>query len=141
MADDHLNMAVLNDGTLYCAIKTSYDTNGASKIGLIVRDPNGSWSQLYNVCETGTRPIVTLNETSNKLQVVYTCSESGGNILYKESDIRKIMFGNSQILISADPQNSLNYNNVSSSKNNYTSEIVFLASSGNQLASVIAKSD
>jgi hypothetical protein len=141
MADDHLNMAVLNDGTLYCAIKTSYDANGSPKIGLIVRDPNGSWSQLYNVSESGTRPIVTLNETTNKLQVVYTSSESGGNILYKESDISQIMFGNSQILISADPQNSLNYNNVSSSKNNYTSEIVILASSGNQLASVIANSD
>ena len=51
------------------------------------------------------------------------------------------MFGNSQILISADPQNSLNYNNVSSSKNTYSSEIVILASSGNQLASVIVNSD
>jgi hypothetical protein len=93
------------------------------------------------VSESGTRPIVTLNEATNKLQVVYTSSETGGNILYKESDISQIMFGNSQILISADPQNSLNYNNVSSSKNNYTSEIVILASSGNQLASVIANSD
>jgi hypothetical protein len=93
------------------------------------------------VSESGTRPIVTLNEATNKLQVVYTNSETGGNILYKESDISQIMFGNSQILISADPQNSLNYNNVSSSKNNYTSEIVILASSGNQLASVIANSD
>jgi hypothetical protein len=141
MADDHLNMAVLNDGTLYCAIKTSYDTNGSPKIGLIVRDPNGSWSQLYNVSESGTRPIVTLNETTNKLQVLYTSSESGGNILYKESDASRIVFGEPQLLISADPQNPLNYNNVSSSKNNYTSEMVILASSENQLVSVIANSD
>ena len=26
MADDHLNMKVGSDGTLYCAVKTSYDT-------------------------------------------------------------------------------------------------------------------
>lgn len=141
MADDHLNMAVLNDGTLYCAIKTSYDASGSPKIGLIVRDPNGSWSQLYNVSESGTRPIVTLNETNKKLQVVYSSSESGGTILYKESDISQIMFGDSQLLISANPQNSLHYNNVSSSKNNYTLEIVILAVSGNQLASVIANSN
>ena len=138
MADDHLNMAVLGDGTLFCAVKTGYDANGQPTIGLIVRDPNGSWSELYNVSESGTRPIVTINEATQKLQVVYTNSELGGDIVYKESDINQIAFGGTQMLISQ--QGSLKYNNVSGAKNNYTSEIVFLASSGNQMASVVASS-
>jgi hypothetical protein len=32
MADDHLNVAVATDGTLYAAVKTSYDTGGSPKI-------------------------------------------------------------------------------------------------------------
>ena len=41
MADDHLNVKVAADGTLYAAVKTSYDTAGYTKIALIVRRPNG----------------------------------------------------------------------------------------------------
>ena len=37
MADDHLNVAVASDGTLYAAVKTSYDTAGYPKIAMLVR--------------------------------------------------------------------------------------------------------
>ncbi|MHC4314545.1 MAG: hypothetical protein ACYSW3_19005 [Planctomycetota bacterium] len=36
MADDHLNVAVASDGTLYAAVKTSYDTPGYPKIAFLV---------------------------------------------------------------------------------------------------------
>ena len=32
MADDHMNVAVASDGTLYAAVKTSYDTAGYPKM-------------------------------------------------------------------------------------------------------------
>ena len=41
MADDHLNVAVASDATLYAAVKTSYDTGGYPKIALLVRRPTG----------------------------------------------------------------------------------------------------
>ena len=49
MADDHLNVAVASDGTLYAAVKTSYDTAGYPKIAMLIRRPNGTWDPLYEV--------------------------------------------------------------------------------------------
>ncbi|MEK8227845.1 hypothetical protein NKG05_19735 [Oerskovia sp. M15] len=46
MADDHMNVAVASDGTLYAAVKTSYDTQGATVIALLVRRPGGTWDPL-----------------------------------------------------------------------------------------------
>ena len=41
VADDHLNLSVASDGTLYAAVKTSYDTAGYPKMALYVRHPDG----------------------------------------------------------------------------------------------------
>ena len=41
MADDHINMAVASDGTLYAAVKTSYDSSGYPRMCLLVRRPSG----------------------------------------------------------------------------------------------------
>jgi hypothetical protein len=89
------------------------------------------------VSENGTRPIVILNELTQNIKVLYTSTESGGNIIYKESNINEILFCDTYVLI--EKKNQFKFNNVSSTKNNYTSEIVIIASSGNQLASVIAE--
>ena len=62
VADDHINLAVASDGTLYAAVKTSYDTAGYPKMALEIRRPNGTWDNLYGVDESGTRPIVLLDE-------------------------------------------------------------------------------
>lgn len=137
MSDDHLNMAVSNDSTLYCAVKTSYDKNGYTKIGLLIRHPNGNWSKLYKVSENGTRPIVVLNESAQNIKILYTSTEAGGDIIYKESDCEKIKFSETKVLIKEG--NGTKYNNVSSLKNNYSSELVIIASYGNRLRSVIAK--
>src|SRR5690606_37094889 len=99
MSDDHINMAVAKDGTLYCAVKTNYDKKGYPKIALLIRRPDGKWDNLYGVSETGTRPIVILNEKKGNLKVIYTSKEGGGDILYKESSISDITFSDTKTLI------------------------------------------
>ena len=99
MADDHINLAVSQNGTLYCAVKTGYDTKGYPRLALLVRRPAGTWDDLYNVSETGTRPIAILNELKNKIRIVYCSSESNGDILYRESSLSSISFGPPFVLI------------------------------------------
>ncbi|MGV3639626.1 MAG: T9SS type A sorting domain-containing protein, partial [Adhaeribacter sp.] len=132
MSDDHLNMKVASDGTLYCAVKTSYDEPGFPVIALLIRRPTGSWDDLYEVAQNGTRPIVLLNEAQNKLKVVYTSQINGGDIQYKGSLMSAINFSPQLTLISG-----IN-NNVTSTHQNYTSEIVILASNSTQAVGVLA---
>ncbi|WP_299761763.1 T9SS type A sorting domain-containing protein [uncultured Pontibacter sp.] len=136
MADDHLNMTVASDGTLYCAIKTEYDTKGYPKIALLVRRPSGTWDNLYEVSQKGTRPIVILNEEKNKVKVVYTAKDLDGEIVYKESDSKNISFSPELPLI----KNGA-YNNVSSSKGPYNNDVVILASDSTQAVGVLALDD
>jgi hypothetical protein len=133
MADDHMNMAIASDGTLYCAVKTSYDTPGYPKLALLIRRPEGTWDNLYEVTQIeGTRPVVILNEALGKLKVIYTSSEQGGDILYRESSTSSILFCSSTILMSG------KYNYATSSKANYSSEALILATdqSSNSLYAV-----
>jgi hypothetical protein len=124
MADDHLNVAVASDGTLYAAAKTSYDKSGYPKIALLVRRPNGAWDNLYQVDTSGTRPIVVLSEAANRLIVAYTTNEGGGDIVYRVSPLDNIAFGARQVLISG------SVNDVTSTKQSFTDNVVFLASNG-----------
>ena len=133
MADDHMNMAVATDGTLYCAVKTSYDNSSYPEIALLVRHSSGSWDKLYEVSSRGTRPLVILNEALKKLRVVYTNQNGGGNIVYNESSADKISFGSQKRLISG------TYDNSTSTKANFNSEIVILASSSNKAVGVLAR--
>ena len=89
MADDHIHLAVASDGTLYAAVKTSYDSSGYPRMCLLVRRPSGVWDNLYQVDTIGTRPIVMINEAAGKLIVAYTQSDSGGNIYFKESPLQQ----------------------------------------------------
>ncbi|GAA4295643.1 T9SS type A sorting domain-containing protein [Nibribacter koreensis] len=125
-ADDHLNMAVAKDGTLFCAVKTGYETPGYAKLALLVRRPNGTWDNAYKVTETeGTRPIVILNEAIGKIRVVYTAQENGGDVLYKESSLTSISFGAPITLLRG------NHNYISSTKANHTRETVIIATEVN----------
>ena len=135
MADDHLNLAVSSNGTVYAAVKTSYDSSGYAKIALLVRRPSGVWDNLYNVDTSGTRPIVILNEAAGKLIVAYTSSDSGGKIYYKESPMSSISFGARQTLISD------TVNNVTSIKGNFTDDVVVMASSSGKVKSVVFRFD
>jgi hypothetical protein len=123
MSDDHVNLAVASDGTLYAAVKTGYDSSSRPEIALLVRRPDGTWDNLYQVDSKGTRPIVVVNEAAGKLIVAYTQSDGGGDIYYRVSPLDTISFGPRQTLISG------SVNNVTSTKHTSTNEIVFLASS------------
>lgn len=121
-ADDHLNLAVAANGTLYAAVKTSYDKTGVEQIVLLVRRPNGTWDDAYPVDIAGTRPIVVISENHNELAVIYTSGEGGGNILLRGSELGSIQFGPIQTVIVG------SYNDSTSAKSNANDEIVVLGS-------------
>ena len=133
MADDHLHMAVAADGTIYAAVKTSYDTSGKTKLGLIVRRPNGVWDPtLYPIDTSGTRPIVLLDESIGRLLVAYTSTEGGGDILYRETPLDNISFSAKATLMSGG-----SLNNVTSTKQNITDQVVLMAEGGGKASSVL----
>ena len=70
MGDDHMNVKIGSDGTLYAAVKTSYNTSTFPQIALLVRHSDGDWDDLYQVDDEGTRPIVILNENADSVRVV-----------------------------------------------------------------------
>jgi hypothetical protein len=124
MADDHMHLSVASDGTVYAAVKTSYDSSGYTKLGVLVRRPNGSWDPaLYPVSTSGTRAISILNERTRELVVVYASSESGGEIRYRIASLSDLAFGSAHTLISGD------HNNPTSAKQNAVDEILVLAAS------------
>jgi hypothetical protein len=132
MADDHLDMKVTSDGTLYCAVKTGYDEPGYPNIALLVRRPAGTWDNLYGVSEYGTAPIVLVNEAIGKVKVVYTSQTYGGDILYKELPMSGISFGRELTLISGV------YNYATASHQLYASEVVVLAGNSEHVGGVLA---
>lgn len=135
MADDHMNIKAGADGTLYCAVKTSYDKVGYPKLALLVRRPAGNWDNLYNVSEFGTRGVVVVNEAAGKLKVAFTSLERGGDILYRESPIGAISFGPAHTLISG------HYDNVTSMKQTYNHQISFLACDSVNAVGVVGYDD
>lgn len=122
MADDHLNVCVAQNGTLFAAVKTSYDTPGYPKVALLVRRSNGVWDDLYGVAEIGTRGNVLLNEKLQKIYVIYTGSDAMNQILLRESRTDSIALSPPCVLIDR------KVNNVTSTKQNGTGEMVILAS-------------
>ncbi len=130
MADDHLQRGGrLEDGTLYAAVKTSYDTSGYPKIALLVRRLSGStgagvWDNLYGVTETGTRAIVLLDEIAGEVTLIYSSIEGGGNILYRQTAIQPIAFGAVQTMRSG------TNNDASSTKQTINAEMVTIYSNG-----------
>jgi hypothetical protein len=126
IADDHMSLVSSSDGTLYCAVKTSYNTAGQTRIGLLVRRPGGDWdSNLYPVTiNEETQPIVILNQALGKVKVVYSTGGKGGDIAYQESSTSNISFGPPRLLLSG--SGSI-YNFATSTHQTYHSDIVILA--------------
>src|SRR5215216_2276467 len=135
MADDHLSVAVASDGTLYAAVKTSYDTAGATKIALLIRRPNGTWDPLYEVDQAGTRAIVLLNEQDDTVRVVYTSSEGFNDIVMKKSPTSAISFGPRTTLMTG------GLNDATSQKANWTDQVLILASSASQARGAFLTAD
>jgi hypothetical protein len=135
-ADDHLHLAVSANGTLYAAVKTSYDTSGYASIALLVRRPNGSWDNVYTVDNSGTRPVVVISEEHNQFAVFYTENTGGGDIVMRASSLDNIDLGPVQVVLSG------NFNDVTSSKANVGDEILVMAKkSGSAYATVIHVGD
>ena len=122
MADDHVNLAVASDGTLYAAVKTAWGSPAFPEMALLVRRPSGSWDDLYGVDTDGTRGIVVLNEAVGSLMVIYSATEGGANIVYRISDAQTISFGPTQTLI---PGNSLD--DPASTKEAFLYELIVIA--------------
>ncbi|MEI6947586.1 T9SS type A sorting domain-containing protein, partial [Paraflavisolibacter sp. H34] len=121
--DDHMNILCAGDGTLYCAVKTSYDSPGYPKISLLKRTPSGSWT-FYPVSSIeGTRGIAVLNERAQKLRVVYGSKEEGGDIIYRETAVPDISFGPPKTLISG----RYLFNEATSTHQPTNGEVVILA--------------
>lgn len=121
MADDHMHAAVASDGTVYVAVKTSYDKGGYPKMGLLVRRPNGLWDNFYGIADAGTRPVILLDEADNQLIIAHTTKEGGGDIVYNTSPLDVISFSPTQLLIKG------KVNNVTTSKIVSGNKGVFLA--------------
>jgi hypothetical protein len=130
MADDHLNLAALSDGTLFAAVKTGYNTSGYPQMALLVRRPDGTWDDLYEVDEAGTRPIVLLDETGGRLIYVYAATEGLTNMVYRTSSLEDVGIGDLTTLSS-----SL-LNDATSTKQNFTGEVVILGSDGQYVEGV-----
>ncbi len=124
MADDHMNVAVASDSTLYVAVKTSIDTSGYPKMALLVRRPDGTWDDLYPVDETGTRPLVLLDENTNSLTYIYTSTEGNNPIVYQQSSTLGIAF---EGRITLRPES---FNDVSSMKANIENGFVVIYGTG-----------
>ena len=93
VADDHFNMKLASDGRLFVAVKTSRTAAGSTLIGLLVRSPQGAWSELHHVTSTesqGTRPICLLDEVHRTVHVFYSPLE--GAIYTKASNMDAIAF-------------------------------------------------
>jgi beta-glucanase (GH16 family) len=129
MADDHMHAAVASDGTVYVAVKTSYDKSGYPKIGLLVRRPNGVWDNFYAVDKAGTRPVIAIDEAANKLIIAHTTKEGSGDIVYHESPLDVISITPRKVLIPG------GVNNVTTTKSTSTNQIAFLANSKSVLFS------
>ncbi|MGB5896435.1 MAG: hypothetical protein WBG58_19845, partial [Ignavibacteriaceae bacterium] len=121
-ADDHINFAVSGDGTIYAAVKTSYDSGSEMTIALLKRESGGTWN-VYNVTNSAaTRPIALLDDSNNKIYVIYTSSSN--DIAYKYANTTGFSFSaGSDMAIGT-------YNNVTSTKQAFSDEVVILYSSG-----------
>jgi len=140
-ADDHMNLAVKADGTLYVAAKTGYNSGSAPRMILLVRRPNGTWDNTpYDIDSDrqGTRPIVQLSEIDGRFLYFYRNTDSNGPIVYHEitDNGTSVTIGPEIVLLDgAGVINASGINNASSSKNNFDDDLVVIASASGQLVS------
>lgn len=125
-SDDHMNFAVSSDGTIYAAVKTSYDSGGETTIALLERETDGTWN-VYSVTNSdATRPIALLDDSNNKIYVFYTTSYVAANdIAYKYASTSNFSFSSGSIVNGS-------YNNVSSTKQTFSDDVVVMYSNGDK---------
>ncbi|MBT6155113.1 MAG: hypothetical protein HOL01_04695 [Planctomycetaceae bacterium] len=76
IADDHLNAAVADDGTLFVATKLGIDRIGEPQLALHIRRPDGNWESHSYGQRTATversRPVVFLSDDSRRLHLCHS---------------------------------------------------------------------
>jgi hypothetical protein len=81
-ADDHLNTAVAEDGTLYVATKTSLDELDKPIFSLRERSPRGRWQShdylALSADARPSRPIVLLSQCPPRLVLCHSVRGAGG---------------------------------------------------------------
>jgi hypothetical protein len=136
-SDDHINLASTSNGDLYSVVKTGYDNNnlGLPLIGLLKRNANGVWDELYYVDSIGTRPMVIVDESQDLIRVIYsewwmtTSIYRSGNILYRESSLSSIDFNYIDTLINKnDYGTATQYENPSAAKESFEGSTPIIAS-------------
>lgn len=80
-ADDHINAAVGEDGTLYVAMKNSVDTVGQPQLVLRLRSRDGRWSSIPYALKTNkelpSRPIAVAGGRPERLFLLHTVYQPG----------------------------------------------------------------
>lgn len=127
MSDDHLNIAVGSDGTLYATVKTSYDTEGMPLVACLIRRPHHKWDNLYSVDDEGSRGIIVLDESLKAFYVIYT-SYRDSTIVMRSSSTDSIGFSDRKVLMRAS-----RINNVSSTRQIVSDGFPLVASQGDSL--------
>jgi PKD repeat protein len=131
LADDHVNLKTDSSGRVYAVVKTSREGLTDPLVVLLVRSTSGSWTSttVGRKQDGHTRPIVELDEDSQRIHVFATSPESGGSIYEKTSPMSSIAFapGKGTLVIkNADGE----LNNATSTKQNVSpaTGLVVLAS-------------
>jgi hypothetical protein len=127
MSDDHLNVAVGSDGTLYATVKTSYDTDGMPLVACLIRRPRGKWDAFHNIDDEGSRGIMVLDESAGECHAIYT-SYRDSTIVSRSSATDSIAFGRRKVLMEAS-----RINNVSVTRENVSGLFPIVASQGDTL--------
>ena len=123
MADDHMNVAVAADGTLYAAVKTSYDTAGHPKspcsfgARTAPGTPYTGWTSRGRAASCCSTRSITLSGSSTPRARATTTSSSAPRRRRRSTSVPKtvVMPGG--------------LNDVTSTKENWTDQVLVLASS------------
>jgi len=122
VADDHLNIKMMSDGTgdLFAVTKSSLSGSSSPRIYLLKRALSGVWDHhvVAKNSDDYTRPIVMLDEENRELYVFASCN---GTIRKKTVDLDNINFptGKGDMFIQSDTD--LDINDPTSAKHNVNS--------------------
>lgn len=115
VVDDHLNMKADTQGRVYFAAKDFFDGVWVGR-----RDVDGTWSVTTGASglDCGTRPILQIDEASNKLYVFYTrwetCVSTGTHAIEERvAFLDNLLFSLPTIVIAA---NNISMNDVTGTK-------------------------
>ncbi|HET7167784.1 MAG TPA: hypothetical protein VFI69_01155, partial [Candidatus Limnocylindrales bacterium] len=116
LADNHVNIKALPDGRLFAAIKTSLDTVPGNQPGwdqiLLLDRVDGQWSstQVGQIRDKHTRPIVLLDTSHGEALVFATAPVGGGAIYMKRAPLDDLRFttGEGVPVIETTPEAGIN---------------------------------